>query len=123
MQEITSLKDQANYCNPTFPIFSENLVRLNRVTRGPRLIWAQKSNVIQSKMMQIDAEANERTEHPQMLLGFNESKSMGQRGNPSYLPGFSLAPTCFVVLKPIDLNVSSADTAEGNVGMVAHAGS
>ena len=27
-----------------------------------------------------------------------------------------------VVLKPIDLNVSSADTAEGNVCMVAHAG-
>lgn len=73
--------------------------------------------------MQIDAEANERTEHPQVLLGFNESKSMSQRGNPSYLPGFSLAPTCcFVVLKLIDLNVSSADTAEGNVCMVAHTG-
>ena len=62
-------------------------------------------------------------QHPQVLLGFNESTSVGQRGNPSPLPDVSLAPTCcFVVLKPIDLNVSSADTAEGNVCMVAHAG-
>ena len=69
--------------------------------------------------MQMDAEANER-QHPQVFLGFNESTSVGQRGNPSPLPDVSLAPTCFVVLKLIDLNVSSADTAEGNVCMVAH---
>lgn len=54
MQEIAFLKDQANYCNPTFPIFSENLVRINRVTRGPRLIWAQKSNMIQTELNDAD---------------------------------------------------------------------
>lgn len=57
-------------------------------------MWAQKSNMIQSEMIQMDAEANERTEHPQVLLGFNEPKSVGQRGNPSHLPDFSLAPIC-----------------------------
>ena len=41
--------------------------------------------------------AKEETEHSQVPLGFNETESVGQRGNPSHHPGFLLPPTshCF----------------------------
>lgn len=56
-----------------------------------------------------------------MPLGFNETESVGQRGNPSHHPGFLFLPR-LIVLKPVGGNISSGDTAEGNICMMDQEG-